>query len=336
MEVLAIIPARSGSKTINHKNIQSLSGRPLMAYSIEHAVTCNAINRVIVSTDSPYYAEVARSFGAETPFLRPAAISDDHSTDLEVFEHALKWLSDNENYRPDIIVHLRPTSPYRKVEDIATMIDILVANPDFDSVRSVKEHKEPAFKMWFLQGRELQPVVDAPGRELYNQPRQKLPKTYVQNACIDVTRYETIMSKKSMTGDRIGAFIMDYFGDIDDWKDFEDAKRFDASEIKGKTLCVDIDGIIASLTPNNDYSVALPLEENITIINNLYDRGNRIVLFTARGSLTGIDWSSVTKSQLSLWGVKYHELRFGKPGADYYIDDRLIDIKTLKFTETTI
>lgn len=91
-------------------------------------------------------------------------------------------------------------------------------------------------------------------------------------------------------------------------------------------FCIDIDGVIATLTENNQYDLAAPKQNSIRAINALCEQGHRIILFTARGSLTGIDWSSVTQAQLLAWGVKYHELKFGKPAADYYIDDRMISI----------
>ncbi len=95
---------------------------------------------------------------------------------------------------------------------------------------------------------------------------------------------------------------------------------------KSLTFVVDIDGVIASLTPDNDYAKATPQSATITAINRLYDAGHRIVLFTARGSATGIDWSEVTRGQMDSWGVRYHDLRFGKPAADFYIDDRMLSV----------
>jgi CMP-N,N'-diacetyllegionaminic acid synthase len=219
--ILAIIPARQGSKSIPHKNIRSVGGKPLMAYSIEHALASGRITRTIVSTDSAYYADMARSHGAEVPFLRPEAISQDHSTDLEVFQHALAWLKEHENYVPDICVHLRPTSPVRKVDDIDQMIGILENNPGLDAVRSVAENLETPYKMWFrAEDGLLKPVVeqDLQGRlirEAYNMPRQKLPVTYLQNASIDVVRSRTILEKHSMTGDKIYGYVMAENFDID-------------------------------------------------------------------------------------------------------------------------
>jgi hypothetical protein len=97
----------------------------------------------------------------------------------------------------------------------------------------------------------------------------------------------------------------------------------------GKTFVFDIDGVIATIVPTNDYALAGPMVDNIKRLNRLYDAGNTIVLFTARGTVTGINWSDVTQKQMLTWGVKYHRLHFGKPAADYYIDDKMIGLDTL-------
>lgn len=337
LKILAIVPARSGSKSITHKNIRSLGGKPLIAFSIEHALKSKMINRVIVSTDSEYYAEVAKSFGAETPFLRPAEISQDNSNDREFFIHALSWLKENEKYVPDICVHLRPTHPIRNVDDIDSMIHLLISRPDADCVRAVvKNETYTPYKMWFLdEQNELIPVMQNTGiKEPYNQPRQQLPVTYFQNASVDVIRTSTILEKNSLTGDKMLGYIMDEEFDIDNEKEFERAQNKlveldkENNKIK-KTYCIDIDGVIASLTPANDYTKAIPLYENIKKINQLYDSGNEIILFTARGTKTNIDWTEITTKQMTDWGVKYHTLQFGKPAADFYIDDRILDINSL-------
>jgi hypothetical protein len=96
-----------------------------------------------------------------------------------------------------------------------------------------------------------------------------------------------------------------------------------------KTFCFDIDGVIACLTPGNDYTKADCHLNTIGAVNALYDRGHHIILFTARGYKTGIDWKECTEDQLRRWGVKYHELKFGKPAADYYIDDRMLSVEEL-------
>ena len=130
MEVLALIPARSGSKSVRDKNIRVVGGKPLLAWSIAHALSAKSVTRTIVSTDSAEYATIARESGAEAPFLRPAEISGDMATDLEAFQHALNWLRDHEGYAPDICVHLRPTHPVRNPTDIDRMVQILAGDPD--------------------------------------------------------------------------------------------------------------------------------------------------------------------------------------------------------------
>lgn len=98
---------------------------------------------------------------------------------------------------------------------------------------------------------------------------------------------------------------------------------------KPKTYCFDIDGVIATLTPNNQYDLAQPIAKTVALIKRLFETGNYIILFTARGYVTGIDWEPLTRQQMHEWGVPYHELKFGKPAADYYIDDKLIGVDEL-------
>ena len=342
--ILAIVPARSGSKSIQNKTVRVVAGKPLLAYSIEHALASSLISRTIVSTDSAAYAEIARQYGAEVPFLRPPEISQDDSTDLETFVHALDWLREKENYVPEICVHLRPTNPVRRVEDIDTIIQILLDNPDIDSVRSVTAAPNTPFKMWFRdEDGFLSPVVMTDIKEPYNLPRQLLPQTFLQNASIDAVRTSVITEMKSMTGERIFGYVMDDIFDVDnedqlqraeqrltkDLAENEQAKKsgFNLDELK--TFCFDIDGIVATIVPGNQYNLAKPKPQNIRIINTLYEWGHHIVLFTARGSETGIEWTEVTRKQLAEWGVRYHELLFGKPAADYYVDDKLLSIEQL-------
>lgn len=230
MEILAIVPARSGSKSVPDKNIRMVAGKPMLAWSIGHALASSRINRVIVSTDSERYADIAREYGAEVPFLRPAEYATDTALDIDVFVHALTWLDEHEGYRPDIVVQLRPTYPKRDPADIDAMIMQLADHPEADSVRSLALATEIPYKMWVTEkeehapapgqgtengatGRILPLVKDIP--ECYNMPRQKLPTVYYQNACIDIARRSTIMEKHSMTGDVILGYIMRENLDID-------------------------------------------------------------------------------------------------------------------------
>src|SRR5512133_1061873 len=136
-EIFALIPARGGSKGIPRKNIRNFSGYPLIAWSIAAAKQSELVTRIIVSTDDEEIAAVAREWGAETPFLRPAELAQDKSTDLPLFEHALKLLEEIEGYHPQIVVQLRPTSPIRPKTMVDDAIRILLNHPDADCVRGV-------------------------------------------------------------------------------------------------------------------------------------------------------------------------------------------------------
>ena len=205
MEILAIIPARSGSKGLPGKNILPLNGHPLIAYSVAAALQAPEITRVICSTDSNDIAEIARDYGAETPFIRPGFIAQDLSTDIETFSHALDWLKSNEGYIPDLVVQLRPTSPVRFVTDIQRAIESLINHPDCDSIRAVSEPVTTPYKMWTMTNEEiLHPLLSLVGNlEPYNSPRQGLPEIWAQTGTLEVIRSTTIMYKKSMTGDKI-------------------------------------------------------------------------------------------------------------------------------------
>ena len=329
MNILAVIPARSGSKGIPHKNIGMFQGKPLLAHSVAHARESARVTRTLVSTDSELYAAIAREHGAEVPFMRPAEFSGDQSTDLDVFRHALQWLEQHEGYRPDICVHLRPTCPIRDPVDIDRAVQMLMEEPIPDSVRSVVEAPETPFKMWFCsQDGFLDPVVTRGFHEPYNMPRQAIPQAYLQNANIDVVWSRVILQQNSMTGRKIRPMIMKDFHDVDTAAQLS-ALTATGAQFRGKTFVFDLDGVLATLTPNNDYSKAEPISPNIVVVNALFEAGNTIEVFTARGSKTGQDWTAVTKAQLEQWGVRHHKLTFGKPFADYYVDDRMISVHDL-------
>lgn len=210
-KVLAIIPARGGSKSIPRKNIKLLHGIPLIAYSISAGLQAKSVTRVIVSTDDQEIARVARKYGAEVPFIRPKNLAQDDTLDLPVFVHALKWLAKKENYVPDVIVQLRPTSPFRPPECVDGAVGILLDHKTADCVRAIVPSGQNPYKMWRLGKRGyMNPLLAVPGiAEPYNAPRQKLPKTYWQTGHVDVIRYTTIMTKGSMSGERILPLILD-------------------------------------------------------------------------------------------------------------------------------
>ena len=219
-EVLALIPARGGSKGIPRKNIRDFAGAPLIAYSIAAGLQAQHVTRVIVSTDDEEIAAVARQWGAETPFLRPTELAQDDITDLPVFQQALAWLAEYEAYHPEFVVQLRPTSPIRPVGLIDDAIELLLTNPQADCVRGVVPSGQNPFKMWQIEpdSHQLKPLLSLPNvKEPYNAPRQELPKTYWQTGHIDVIRTSTILEKGSLTGDVILPILIDprYTVDID-------------------------------------------------------------------------------------------------------------------------
>jgi len=229
-EVLALIPARGGSKSIPHKNIINFAGYPLIAYSIAAGIAAETITRVIVSTDDEEIADISCRYGAETPFMRPDKHAQDGTPDLPVYQHALTWLADNEDYHPDIVVQLRPTSPFRRVWHIDQAVLRLVENPDADSVRTVCVPFQNPFKMWRIDTDGiLQPLGTELGivHEPYNQPRQALPEVYWQTGYVDAAWSDTMLLKNSMTGDRILPLIIDpsEWVDIDSPDDWARAER---------------------------------------------------------------------------------------------------------------
>lgn len=228
-KVLALIPARGGSKSIPDKNILPFNGKPLIVHSIEQALEAEHVDRVIVSTDSQTIAEISLNAGAEVPFMRPAEFAGDDSTDLEVFDHALGWLDKHENYRPELIVHLRPTSPLRPARLIDRGIERLLSHPKADSLRTVVAAPQTPYKMWRLQGDFLEPLLTHPTYpEPYNMARQLLPPVFWQNAYLDITRWTTVMKSGSMTGTRILALVMSQDDDVD----IDDKLDFVRAEVK--------------------------------------------------------------------------------------------------------
>ncbi|MBF0196036.1 MAG: acylneuraminate cytidylyltransferase family protein, partial [Magnetococcales bacterium] len=207
---LALIPARGGSKSVPRKNILQVGGKPLIAYSIEQALKAKNIQRVIVSTDDSEIMEIAKTYGAEVPFRRPDELAQDHSLDLDVVLHALKWLKKEENYQPDVVVYLYPTTPIRRITTIDKAIELFHAHQEADSLRSIVMAEQSPYKMWRMDGNYLSPVVDLPGiPEPHNIARQQLPKAYVQTGYIDMVRSKTVLEKNSMLGETVLPYIIE-------------------------------------------------------------------------------------------------------------------------------
>ena len=180
----------------------------------------------MTSTDDPEIAEAARAHGSEVPFLRPKEFAQDDTPDLPVFEHALAWLAEHEGYRPEVVVHLRPTSPLRRPEHIQQAVELLRCHPESDSVRTVSPPSQNPYKMWRIVDGVLRPLVPTDFAEPYNAPRQKLPQAYWQNGYVDVAWTRTIL-KGSMTGARILPLIINdpFPVDLDSVEAFEIAEE---------------------------------------------------------------------------------------------------------------
>ena len=216
LKVLAIIPARSGSKGLSHKNIKCLGQHPLLAYSIAAGSICKNIDRVIVSTDSEEYSNIALKYGAEVPFLRPANLALDTSTDAEFFLHAFDWLKENENYMPDLVVHLRPTTPLRDVTVIETAVLFMEKNKAVTSLRSAyKTHLTP-YKMFRKVNGNLVPFLSFEGvKEFYNLPRQHFEDAYIPNGYVDILRPEILIQTSLLHGPNMKLWETPEVPDID-------------------------------------------------------------------------------------------------------------------------
>lgn len=213
MEILGVIPARGGSKGIPRKNIRMLNGKPLIAWTIEAAKRSKLLTRVIVSTDDQEIADIARSYGAEVSFLRPADISHDLATDVQFLNHALDFLKEKEGYEPDIVLRLPPTSPLRTAEHIDQGIEVLLAHPEADASRPMTEAPKHPYKMWKQSSEEgyvepFLPFSFTQMEEPFNMPRQILPKVFVHTGAMDVMRLRTSRELKSTSGKKLAYFRM--------------------------------------------------------------------------------------------------------------------------------
>lgn len=262
-EILALIPARGGSKGIPRKNIRNFAGYPLIAWSIAAAKQSRFVTRVIVSTDDEEIAAVAREYGAEAPFLRPAEFAQDNTTDLPVFEHAIQWLEENEHYQPEIVIQLRPTSPIRPRDCVDHAIRILMEHTDADCVRGVVPAGQNPHKMWRFagEGQPLKPLLEVEGiAEPYNAPRQILPPVFWQTGHIDAIRVSTILQKHSLTGDVIYPLVIDprYTVDIDTLSDWE---KYEALATSGLEM----------VTPGSAVAKKRPMPEKVDLVISDFD-----------------------------------------------------------------
>jgi len=219
--VVAVIPARSGSKGVVDKNIKLLAGYPLIAYSIAAAQLANNIDRIIVSTDSEKYASIAREYGAEVPFLRPPEVSGDNSTDYDFVKHLLDWMLLNEGALPEYLIHLRPTTPLREANYIDMAIKQIKQESNATALRSVHEMSESAYKAFEIERDCLKSVgSNSFALDAFNDPRQRFQKTYQANGYVDVIKTAYVAEKKKLHGDHVLAFVTPSVVEVDTAGDF--------------------------------------------------------------------------------------------------------------------
>lgn len=220
--VVAIIPARSGSKSVIDKNIKLLGGHPLIAYSIAAARLANGIDRVIVSTDSEEYANIAHEYDAEVPFLRPKEISKDNSLDIEYIRHALEWFQAHEGYQAEYMVVLSPPTPLRDPRLVDAAIEKIIQNKTATSLRSAYETRESPYKLFEVKDDYFVGMFPDDSRpEYYNLPRQTFPPVYHPNGYVDIIKSETVKNLGSLHGPRILSFTTPDVGELDRPEDFE-------------------------------------------------------------------------------------------------------------------
>ena len=219
---VALIPARSGSKGVLDKNIRPLGGWPLIAYSIRAGLLAENIDRVIVSTDSEHYADLAKKYGAEVPFLRPKSISEDASTDYEFVKHALDWFQMSGKELPKFIVHLRPTTPLRKPSVVADAVEALRRENEATALRSVHEMSESVYKCFRIESDRLVSVcAESHDLDRSNDFRQSFPKTYQGNGYVDVLQSEFVLKHGKIHGNQVMAYETPFIQEVDSEADFD-------------------------------------------------------------------------------------------------------------------
>lgn len=239
--IIALIPARSGSKRVADKNIRLLAGHPLLAYTISAAKQSGIFSSVVVSTDSQEYASIAKQYGAEVPFLRPAEISKDLSLDIEWVEFTLQKLRDiGREY--DCFSILRPTSPFRLSSTIQRAWQEFNNEVGIDSLRAVEKVKEHPGKMWIVRGNRMNPLLPFGPKEQpwHSAPYQALPEIYSQNASLEIAWSRVVLNGKTIAGDVIMPFFTNtYEGfDVNHPYDWELAERL-VTNGEAKLPCIE-------------------------------------------------------------------------------------------------
>lgn len=205
---IAFIPARSGSKRIQDKNIKPLNSHPLLAYTIRAAIDSGVFDAVVCATDSQLYAEIAEYYGAEVPFLRPSGISGEKSPDIEWVVWALQQLQAKGRHY-EIFSILRPTSPFRMPETIRRAWKSFICDPCTDSLRAIEKCKQHPGKMWVIRDTHMLPLMpfENNGTPWHSSQYAALPEVYVQNASLEIAKSRVALEQNSIAGETIIPFI---------------------------------------------------------------------------------------------------------------------------------
>ena len=228
---VAFVPARSGSERVPHKNVRPLAGHPLLAYAIATAVQSDRFERVVVSTDSDEIADVARWYGADVPFLRPAEYATATSPDIEWLLYTLEHLDE----RFELFALVRATNPFRGPDVVRRGLEQLLATPEADSIRAVERVKQHPGKMWLLSGdgRTMSPLLDQSELDVawHAGQYQALPPVYSQNSALEIAWTRVVTETGTREGSVLAPFLtqgLEGFN-VDDEDDWEQAARLVAS-----------------------------------------------------------------------------------------------------------
>lgn len=212
-KVVAIIPARSGSKSIVNKNIINFLGKPLLAWTIQHCLKSKQINETYLSTDSEKYAKIAAKYGLKNIIFRPKNLSKDKSLDIEFILHAIKKINKEYHY----IAHLRPTTPLRNAKIIDKIIGYFKKNSkSYSSLRTVHEESETSYKSFEIKKNKLQSLKNLNlSIDQLNLPRQSFNKTYIANGYLDLYKTEYVLKNKKLFGKNVLPYITPFTPELD-------------------------------------------------------------------------------------------------------------------------
>lgn len=300
-EILAIIPAKGTSNRVPGKNLRTLGNKPLVAWTIEAALGSKLLTRVVLSTESHAVAAVGKAWGVEVVSHPPL---DELPEVPDVCLHVLAEL-DATGYRPDVVVCLLPSSPFRTAQHIDQAV-----SAHMDSDRAVLSVSQPRHHMGIV----------------FSGCGISRPPAHNGAVLVDSTTHLTHDGFFSPV-DALALPMSPISGlDINTEQDFKYAERIAAKMLAVASgarvkYCVDVDGTLCTQR-DGDYENAEPIYPVIEKLRALHAEGHEIEIHTARGTITGANWKAVTEHQLAEWGVPYSRLTFGKPAADVYVDDR--------------